>query len=179
MSARKNGSKKRPIPGSRQFAPTEAIRKELHHLLEELPTKPAASVPLLLSIQEEFGLVGPAAQEWVADVLELPLVKIREVVTFYTMLKEHPVGRQHIRVCRNISCALVGAEMLIGHMERRIGCKPGHRTTNGELSWETVECLGACELAPVLQWDEEYIGPVDSNRFDDLHRAHGAPGDGN
>lgn len=167
--SRRNNKERRPIPGSRPFEPTDALQRELEHHLHELPTKRAACIPLLLAIQDEFGVVTPDAETWVAGSLDLPLVKIREVVSFYTMLKERPVGRQHIRVCRNISCTLMGAERLIDHMESRIGCAAGHRTADGELSWETVECLGACELGPILQWDNDYIGPLDPGKFDEIH----------
>ncbi len=160
----------RPIPGSQPFEASASLKELLHHLLEELPTKQAATIELLLHIQEEFGHVPPEGETWVAEQLEVPLVKIREVVTFYTMLKEKPVGRQHIRVCRNISCTLMGAEDLIGHIQDRLGCASGERTEDGELSWETVECLGACEKGPILQWHDDYLGPLHAADFDEVHR---------
>lgn len=164
------------VPGSRPFEPWEGLEKKLHHLLEELPTKRAASIELLLDIQNEYGHVSPDAEEWVAKALDLPLVKVREVVTFYTMLKERPVGRTHIRVCRNIACALMGAEDLIAHIEKRLGCPSGSRTPDGSLSWETVECLGACEMGPMLQWGEDYHGPLSSKQFDELHEKREGKG---
>ena len=173
----KSGAQARPVPGSAPFEPSPALKKELKHLLAELPNKRAASVPLLLHIQEECGQIDPDAQEWMAEVLDLPLIKVREVVTFYSMLKERPVGRQHIRVCRNLSCTLTGAEDLIEHMTRHLGCRPGERTPDGEISWELVECLGACEMGPTIQWDEEYIGNVDRKRFNELHRCRGNGGE--
>jgi len=169
-SGKKKGKGGRPVPGSVPFEPSGALRKELARLLDELPEKRAAAVPLLLHIQEEYGVVSPEAESWVAASLEVPPVKVREVVSFYSMLKERPVGRQHIRVCRNIACTLLGVEDLIEHMERRLGCGPGERTEDGEISWELVECLGACECAPVVQWGEEYVGNVDAARFDALRR---------
>jgi len=182
MSGSGNGKKKgkglRPVPGSVPFEPSVALRKELGRLLAELPNKRAATVPLLLHIQEEYGVVCPEAEAWVAESLEAPPVKVREVVSFYSMLKEQPVGRRHIRVCRNLACTLLGVEDLIRHIEGRLGCKPGERTEDGEISWELVECLGACECAPVIQWGEEYVGNVDAAKFDGLHRERHGGGEG-
>ena len=93
-SGRKKGKGPRPVPGSVPFEPSAALRKELARLLDQLPNKQAATVPLLLTIQEECGVVSPEAEAWVAESLEAPPVKIREVVSFYSMLKEQPEGRR-------------------------------------------------------------------------------------
>ena len=150
------------------FVPDAEWRRRADELAAPYPERGAALVPLLLAIQERHGCVAPEAEAWAAEALGVPRMRVEEVMSFYTMLRRAPRGRHHLRVCRNLSCTLLGAETLIGEIERRLGCPPGETTADGEFSWELAECLGACEQAPMLQCDESFVGPLTPERIAEL-----------
>jgi NADH-quinone oxidoreductase subunit E len=137
-------------------------------LAARYPAKPAALLPVLHLVQNERGHISADDERAVAGILGLPPVKVREVVTFYTMFRRAPVGRYHIQVCTNLSCALAGGDTLAAHLEAKLGVKLGGTTPDGKFTLTGVECLGACEKAPCLMINFEYYGDLDSARIDDI-----------
>ena len=119
----------------------------------------SAVIPLLWRAQEQnAGWVSRAAIEYVASMLGMAFIRVYEVATFYTMFQLSPVGRKaHIQVCGTTPCMLRGAEDLKKVCQRRIHHEPHHVSADGDLSWEEVECLGACVNAPMVQiWKDTY-----------------------
>lgn len=115
----------------------------------------SAVIPLLWLVQKQDGWVSEPAIRHVAQRLDMSVVRVLEVATFYTMFHLHPVGRHHLQLCGTTPCMLRGAEGLKDVCHRRIG--PKHTpTADGLLSWEEVECLGACVNAPVVAIDDYY-----------------------
>ncbi|ORE99187.1 NADH-quinone oxidoreductase subunit NuoE [Aurantimonas sp. 22II-16-19i] len=111
----------------------------------------SAVIPLLMRAQDQDGWVTKAAIEHVADMLEMPLIRVLEVATFYTQFQLNPVGtRAHVQVCGTTPCMLRGAEDLKAVCRKKIHAQPFHRNEAGTLSWEEVECLGACVNAPMV-----------------------------
>lgn len=111
----------------------------------------SAVIPLLMRAQEQDGWVTKAAIESVADMLDMAYIRVLEVATFYTQFQLLPVGtRAHIQVCGTTPCMLRGAEELINVCKKRIHPEPFHRNESGTLSWEEVECQGACVNAPMI-----------------------------
>ena len=111
----------------------------------------SAVIPLLMRAQEQEGWVTRAAIEHVADRLGMPYIRVLEVATFYTQFQLKPVGtRAHIQVCGTTPCALRGAEELMDVCRHKIHHDPFHTNADGTLSWEEVECLGACVNAPMV-----------------------------
>ncbi len=111
----------------------------------------SAVIPLLMRAQDQEGWVTKAAIEHVADMLEMPLIRVLEVATFYTQFQLKPVGtRAHIQVCGTTPCMLRGSEDLKAVCRSKIHAEPFHRNEAGTLSWEEVECLGACVNAPMV-----------------------------
>jgi NADH-quinone oxidoreductase subunit E len=111
----------------------------------------SAVIPLLMRAQEQVGWVTKAAIEAVASMLDMPLIRVLEVATFYTQFQLAPVGkRAHIQVCGTTPCMLRGAGDLIEVCKNRISPKPFEVTEDGNLSWEEVECQGACVNAPMV-----------------------------
>lgn len=92
----------------------------------------------------------------IAERLEMPVIAVYEVVTFYSMYNLSPVGRHQIKVCASISCHLNGAPDMIKHLEQRLQIKCGGTTANNQFSLKKVECLGACRNAPMMQVDKDY-----------------------
>ncbi|MCJ8308534.1 MAG: NADH-quinone oxidoreductase subunit NuoE [Rhizobiaceae bacterium] len=111
----------------------------------------SAVIPLLMRAQEQDGWVTKAAIEHVAEMLDMPLIRVLEVATFYTQFQLAPVGkRAHIQVCGTTPCMLRGAEDLIKVCKKKISPNPFEVTEDGNLSWEEVECQGACVNAPMV-----------------------------
>lgn len=117
----------------------------------------ALILPVLSMAQREFGWVSPAVVQYVADVIPVPVIQVEEVATFYTMYNKRPIGRWHLQVCHNISCAIMGADYVIEHLERQLGVHAdGSTTADGEFTLTRAECLGACGSAPMLQVNDHY-----------------------
>ncbi|MFZ5734160.1 MAG: NADH-quinone oxidoreductase subunit NuoE [Pseudomonadota bacterium] len=119
----------------------------------------SAVIPVLWRVQEQHdGWVSEAAIRAVADLLDMPYIRVLEVATFYTMFQLQPVGKKaHIQVCGTTPCQLRGAGDLIDVCRHRIHHDPFHLSKDGDFSWEEVECLGACVNAPmVLIWKDTY-----------------------
>ena len=111
----------------------------------------SAVIPLLMRAQEQDGWVTRAAIEKIADMLEMPYIRVLEVATFYTQFQIKPVGtRAHVQVCGTTPCMLRGAEDLIAVCKKKIHHDPLHTNESGTLSWEEVECQGACVNAPMV-----------------------------
>ncbi|QPC87467.1 NADH-quinone oxidoreductase subunit E [Mesorhizobium sp. NBSH29] len=111
----------------------------------------SAVIPLLMIAQEQEGWVTKAAIEHVSQMLEMPLIRVLEVATFYTQFQLKPVGtRAHVQVCGTTPCALRGAGALMEVCRSKIHPEQFHPNADGTMSWEEVECLGACVNAPMI-----------------------------
>jgi len=128
----------------------------------------SAVIPLLWRAQEQEGWVTRAAIEHIAQVLDMPTIRVLEVATFYFMFQLAPTGANaHIQVCGTTPCMLCGAESLVAVCEKLIG--PAHTVSaDGKLSWEEVECLGACANAPMAQIDSWVKGGFHSDYYEDM-----------
>jgi len=142
------------------FAPSPATLKKIEGLIAPYPERSAALLPVLRAVQEESGWISPEAEVWVAAKLGIRPIRVREVLTFYTMLRRKPAGRTVIQVCRNLSCTLAGAEDIIGFLRDKLGVGSDGTTPDGRITLETVECLGNCDQAPCLQVDGADRGRV-------------------
>jgi len=119
-------------------------------------------------VQRQEGWISEDAMESVAKLLGISPVKVFSVVSFYTMFYTRPMGRHVIQVCRNLSCSLLGARELIAHIEERIGARVGETTADGRYSLLTVECLGSCGTAPMMQVNDDYHENLTRERVDAL-----------
>ena len=118
-------------------------------------TKLSCLIPCLYQIQREKGWVPPEAVSWLREQTGIPESKIHEILMFYTLLNKKPMGRFHVQVCCNVSCALTGARELAFDLCERLLVKEGKVRPDGECSVSRVECLGACDQAPVVQINED------------------------
>ncbi|MBI2468359.1 MAG: NADH-quinone oxidoreductase subunit NuoE [Candidatus Rokubacteria bacterium] len=145
---------------------SEAELQRVRELQALYPDRRAALLPVLRMAQERFGHVSLEVEAYVAGLFDLSRAHVHEVVTFYTLFFRQPVGRHVVSVCHNLSCTLGGAEDLIAHLEARLGIEAGETTPDGRVTLLRVECLCACELAPMMQVDEDYVGPLTRERLD-------------
>jgi NADH-quinone oxidoreductase E subunit len=145
-----------------------STEKKIKELVSRYPKKQAAILPVLHLVQRELGYISEDGEKWVADLLEINPVKVREVVTFYSMLSQKPLGKYHIQICSNLTCSLMGAESLIDYLSEKLGIKPGETSEDGKYTLTTVECLGACDQAPSMMVNTDYYGNMDEKKIDKI-----------
>jgi len=126
----------------------------------------------LHTLQEHFGYVSPEAVEWTAAKLGLAPINVFELVTFYPMFRQEPLGKTHIKVCRTLSCALAGASDLRKHFCEKLGLDAKahvpQTTPDGNFTVEFVECLAACGSAPVVLVNDTLCEKVDGAKADSI-----------
>lgn len=119
--------------------------------------KSSLVLPLLQLMQKAKGHLSESDAVFIADYLDLPAMQVVEALSWYTMLYREPVGKQVIKVCRNIACSLLGAERILSYLEAKLGIKAGETTADGRFTLLTVECLASCGTAPALQVNDTYF----------------------
>ena len=151
------------------------LRKEIVSKIESLakkfPEKNSALLPSLYLIQDEFGWIPAEAVKQLAKILDTTPNKIYGVLTFYTMFNIEPVGKYHIQVCRNVSCSLLGAKNIIGHLSKKLKIKPGETTKDKKITLSLVECLGSCGTAPVMMINDKYYENLDEKKVDSILKS--------
>jgi len=162
------------------FAFTPQSLEKAHWWIAKFPPgrQQSAVIALLWLVQKQEGWVPEPALRVVADLLGMPVIRVLECVTFYTMFQLEPVGAvAHVQVCGTPPCALCGAGELIELLEAEIGPKD-HRTDDGKFSWEEVECMGACVNAPMAAINDDYyedLTPASLKALLDEFRAGRVP----
>ncbi len=136
--------------------------RQIDEVITHYPVKRSAALPLLHLVQEDAGFISTEAIEWIAAKLELQPINIYELVTFYPMFRQKPIGRRHIKVCRTLSCALTGGYKVCDEFQKQFGCSPGEISPDGEVTIEFVECLASCGTGPVVLIDDDLHERVDS-----------------
>jgi len=130
----------------------------------------AAMLPLLWLVQENQGYVSQEAEAWVGRMLGEARSHVREAVSFYNMFHTKPVGRRELRVCTSLPCLLRGAGDLLDRIKESLKIGPGETTPDGEVTLTEVECLCACEMSPMGQLDERFVGPLEGGSVDSIIR---------
>src|SRR5215472_11694222 len=149
------------------------------HAIEEIRALPArfpeirsAVMPALDIAQEELGHLTQEAMSQVAELLKLDPGYVEGVATFYSLFHLEPVGRHHFAVCTNLSCMLRGAVEICAHLKKRVGVRDFMEVSpDGLFSVEEVECLGACEYAPMMRYDHRYHYDLTPDKVDALIEA--------
>jgi len=136
------------------FSPQLAARFDA--LVEKYPAKRSALVPMLLYAQDEIGYLSDAVLAEVAERIGIKELEVRNVASYYSMLRFKPVGKYHVQVCTNISCMLRGAYDIYERFQEELGIGPKETTPDGVFSLEEVECIGACSWAPAIQVNYDY-----------------------
>ena len=147
---------------------SEKIKNTINGIRPQFPTEQALLLPLLHQIQNEYGWVSPDSMKAAGEFLNLPLSKVREVASFYTMYKLEPQGKVDLQICTNISCWLNGADKLLACAEKRLGIKCGETTKDGNFTLSQVECLAACGTAPALMLNEDYYESLDVPKLNEI-----------
>ncbi|TKD22630.1 NADH-quinone oxidoreductase subunit E [Rhodobacter capsulatus] len=144
-------------PDSFAFTPANRAWAEAQITKYPAGRQASAVIPLLFRAQEQEGWLSKPAIEHVADLLDMPYIRVLEVASFYFMFQLQPTGSvAHIQVCGTTSCMIMGSENLMSVCKRKISAQPHALSADGKFSWEEVECLGACANAPMAQIGKDY-----------------------
>ena len=136
------------------FSPKLAARFEV--LTAKYPVKRSALIPMLLYAQDEIGYLSDAVVAEVAERIGITELEVRNVATYYSMLRFKPAGKYNVQVCTNISCMLRGAYDVYERFQEELGIGPKGVTADGVFSLEEVECIGACCWAPAIQVNYDF-----------------------
>lgn len=147
---------------------TEKTRQSILELQKQYPQKRSALIPALHLAQEEIGYLPREIQNEVAALFEIDPNEVNAVVTFYDMFFEKPVGKHILHVCKNLSCMLRGADGVLKGICQRLQIKPGETSADGEFTVIPSECLGACDLAPMMLVDEDVVGLIQEKELDQI-----------
>jgi len=148
------------------------LKQKTDAIVSKYETKRASILEVLRLVMENQGHIALEAEVEVAEYLGLPAIDVREVMTFYSLFYSKPKPKTRFHVCRTLSCSLMGNDKIISYLEKKLGIKPGQMTPDGTFSVDTVECLGACEIAPMMQLnDGEYVGCLTESKIDQLTQS--------
>ncbi len=129
----------------------------------------SALLPVLHLAQAEFdGWLSPAVMAYVASILSIKPIEVYEVASFYSMYNLSPVGKCLIEVCQTGPCWLRGADEIVAHLESKLNIKVGETTADGMFTLKTVECLGSCGTAPMLQCGSKFYENLTTEKVDEV-----------
>jgi NADH-quinone oxidoreductase subunit E len=145
----------------------EFIKKELARYED----KYSAIIPCLYKAQEENGWVSPEVIDVLSKEMDIPPSRIAEVAKFYTMFNKKPVGKYHVQVCCNISCAMAGGRELTDYICKKLDVKEEDVSKDGKFTVSRVECLGSCGTAPMMQVNDKYYENLTQQEVDRLLKS--------
>jgi NADH-quinone oxidoreductase subunit E len=137
------------------------------------PAKRAPLVPMLLYAQDEVGYLSDEVIQEIATRVELSELEVRNVISYYSMLRTKPIGKYHVQVCTNISCLLRGAEEIFDRCKEKLGIGNKQVTSDGRFSLEEVECIGACSWAPAIQVNYDFHENLAPEQVDTVLAQYG------
>ncbi len=147
---------------------SEAAKQRFDTILSHYPEKRAALIPVLDLAQREFGWISDEVAEYVGSLMGYPASDVLSVSTFYTLLRNKPVGKYHLEICRNVSCWLMGAYPCLDEIKKQLGTKADEVTTDGQFSWNVTECLASCGTAPAMQVGDRYYENLTPSRIAEI-----------
>jgi len=150
---------------------TDAMKERFVREVAKYPAdqKQSAVMACLAIVQQELGHVSQDSEKAVAEVLGMPPIAVHEVTTFYNMYNQQPIGRYKLNICTNLPCQLRDGETALAHVCKRLGVEEGGTTSDGLVTVQKSECLGACADAPVMLLnDREMLSFMTPERLDEL-----------
>ena len=157
------------------FEFSEENRPKLENLIKCYPVKEAAMLPTLHLAQQQNGYITEEVMDCVAEVLEVSVMKVKDVVTFYPMFFEEPVGKYVIRVCHTLPCALRDCKKVLEHLKEKLGVDVAAEkdlskgtTTDGRFTLMKSECLASCDVAPVVMVNDDLYKNLTPEKVDEI-----------
>jgi len=147
---------------------SDQLEKRFTEMSTHYPTKRSVLVPMLLYIQDEVGAITDEVVAEMAQRVDLTELEVRNVVSYYSMMRTHAIGKYNLQVCTNVSCLLRGGEDILHHCKKKLGIGHKESTPDGLFHLEEVECIGACSWAPAMQVNYEYHENLTPEKIDKL-----------
>jgi NADH-quinone oxidoreductase subunit E len=147
---------------------SEKTIERLDKLLKVFPEKKSIVLPALHLVYEQFGYLEKSAIAEIANRTGVPDIFFEEGANFYTMFPTKPVGKYLIQVCHNISCTLMGASELVEYLKTKLDIEVGETSADGLFTLVTVECLGSCGTAPMMQINDNYYENLTKEKVDQI-----------
>ncbi|GAC1358431.1 MAG: hypothetical protein NVSMB31_18840 [Vulcanimicrobiaceae bacterium] len=147
------------------------VRPECERLIAQYPDTRSALIPMMHLFQSQEGYASKQAMRAIAEMLKLTPATVESTVSFYTLFFRKPVGKYMLQVCRNLSCSMNGAEEIMAYFREQLGIGHLETTEDGLFSYEEVECLAACDRAPCMQVNLEFVYDLTPKMVDDILAA--------
>ena len=147
---------------------SDQLEERFAEMITHYPTKRSVLVPILLYVQDELGAITDDAIHELAQRVELSDLEVRNVISYYSMMRTHPVGKYNLQVCTNVSCLLRGADKIFDHCKEKLGIGNKEDTPDGLFHLEEVECIGACSWAPAMQVNYDFHENLTPEKIDQL-----------
>lgn len=147
---------------------SEETLKEIEVAAAKYPDRNSSLMPGLWAAQRQFGHLSDEVIEAVAIAVGVPKAKAQGVATYHSLYWKEKVGENVVMLCTNVSCTLVGAETLLEHLERKLGCREGGTSPDGKFTLMEVECIGSCGFGPAMVVNETYYYELTEQKIDDI-----------
>lgn len=157
------------------FQFSEENKQQFDQLVQWYPVKEAAMLPTLHLAQKQAGYISPEVMTYVAELLEVSVMKVKDVVSFYPMFFEEPVGKYVVRVCHTLPCALRDCKVVLDRLKQRLGVDTASETDlakgttqDGKFTLMKVECLASCDVAPVIMVNDDLHKNLTPEKVDEI-----------
>jgi NADH-quinone oxidoreductase subunit E len=149
---------------------TESMVQKIKAYIPRYPSKQAVTLPALHIVQDELRCVPQGAIDEIAALLDLQPAEVHDTLSFYGFYRDekHKLGKHRLWVCRSLPCMLKGGEQLLAHFCEKLHVKPGDTTSDGKITLEFAECIGACEQAPCVLVNDEIKGNIGDSEAESL-----------
>jgi len=147
---------------------SDQLEQRFATMVTHYPTKRSVLVPMLLYIQDEIGAITDEAIHEMAQRVELSELEVRNVVSYYSMMRTRPIGKHNFQICTNVSCLLRGGDEIFEHCKKKLGVDHKESTEDGLFHLEEVECIGACSWAPAMMLNYEFVENLTPAKIDEL-----------
>ena len=147
---------------------SEKTVKIIKDKLSKYPKAKGMTLPALTLASKQLGYVDNEIYIEIAEIINVPQLEIAEAASFYTMFPKKPRGKYLLQVCNNISCALLGADAMVDRLEEKLAIKRGETTDDGLFTLISVECLGSCCTAPMIQINDDFHENLTRDKLDEL-----------
>lgn len=147
---------------------SDQLEQRFADMITHYPTKRSVLVPILLYVQDELGSITDEVIAELAHRVDLTELEVRNVISYYSMMRTHPIGKYNLQVCTNVSCLLRGGEEILDHCKKKLGVGNKQSTPDGLFHVEEVECIGACSWAPAMQINYDYHENLTAEKIDGL-----------
>lgn len=146
----------------------QKVKQQIEALCASYPTKRVALLPALWAVQEAEGWVPSEERAEIAALLDITPAEVDEVASFYTMFARKPIGKHHIQVCVGVCCGLKGSDAIVEHLKNALSIEVGQSTADEQFHLSTVECLGSCGTAPMMQIDNQYYEGLTTEKVNEI-----------